>query len=193
MPLSTKRSDSWVAFDSGITSLSRRHLEETIVNHAAKIGLGLDWVITYQLTSGARRIAFTISSQDSLTLDQLLSDLNNHFPNFAGEFELDELVQQSSSKHSGRAVVFPIDVDITSSITAKELIKNSAIDAVIAIGEVLPVNAQIQVNGYLRPTFNNGKLELYVERVAGDLYAPIERESPHECCGGHDDEGPISL
>ena len=102
-------------------------------------------------------------------------------------------MQQSSSKHSGRAVVFPIDVDITSSITAKELIKNSAIDAVIAIGEVLPVNAQIQVNGYLRPTFNNGKLELYVERVAGDLYAPIERESPHECCGGHDDEGPISL
>jgi hypothetical protein len=193
MPLSTKRSDPWVAFDSGITSLSRRHLEVTVIHHAAKIGLQLNWVITYQLTSGARRIAFTISSHDSLKLDQLLNDLNNYFPNFAGEFELNELMEQSSSKISGRAVVFPIDMDVTASVTAQELIKNSAIDVVIAIGEELPIDAQIQVNNYLRPTFQGGKLELYVERVAGDVYAPIERESPHECCGGHEDEGPISL
>jgi hypothetical protein len=186
-------SDSWVAFDSGITSVSRRHLEETIINHAVKIELTLDWLITYQLTSGARRIAFTISSPDSDKLHQLLNDLNKHFPNFAGAYELGELVRQSSTKSTGRAVVFPLELDVSTSVLAEELIKNSAIDAIVAVGEELPPGAQIQINNYLRPTFSDGKLELFVERIADGQFAPIETESPHECCGGHENEEPISL
>jgi hypothetical protein len=186
-------SDSWVAFDSGITSVSRRHLEETIINHALKIDLKLDWLITYQLTTGARRIAFTISSPDSDKLQQLLNDLNKHFPNFAGEYELGELVRQCVTRSSGRAVIFPLELDVSTSVSALELIKNSAIDAIVAIGEELPSGAQIRVNNYLRPTFSDGKLELFVERIADGQFAPIESESPHECCGGHENEEPISL
>jgi len=189
----TSMSDSWVAFDSGITSVSHKHLEETIVNHAAKLGLTLDWLITHQLTSGARRVAFTISSPDKKRLHKLLNDLNSHFPNFAGNDELNGLINQSTSKISGRVVVFPLDIDVTTSVTAETLIKKSGIDSVIAIGEELPAKAQIHINGYLRPTLNNGKLELYVERVAGGDFSPVERETAHECCGGHEDEGPISL
>jgi hypothetical protein len=186
-------SDSWVAFDSGITSVSRKHLEETIVNHAAKLGLTLDWLITYQLTSGARRIAFTIAASDTKKLQKLLDDLDNHFPNFAGDSELNELINQSVSKNSGRAAVFPLEIDIATSVSADALIKKSGIESIIAIGEELPVKAQIHINGYLRPIFHNGKLELYVERVAGGDFSPVERETAHECCGGHEGEGPISL
>jgi hypothetical protein len=187
------RSKFWVAFDSGLTPVSRKHLEETIINHAAKLGVKLDWLVSHQLTSGARRIAFTFAASDEEKLNKLLTDLNAHFPSFAGDAELSDLVKISNSKSSGRAVVMPLEVDISATVQAETLIKNSAIDSIVAIGEELPPKAEIQINNFLRPTFAGGKLELYVERVAGGFFAPVERESPHECCGGHDDEAPISL
>ena len=187
------RSNVWLAFDSGLTSASRGHLEETILNHAERIGCHLDWLITHQLNTGARRVAFTMSSADAVTLIKLVDDLKAHFPSYAVEQELTQLISDSKSKSSGRAVVFPIDVDVSSSISQSELISHSAIDAIYAVGEVLPIDAIIQVNGFIRPTFKNGVLELLVERVAGGFFAPIERRAPHECCGGHPEEEPIFL
>ena len=187
------RSKSWVAFDSGLTPVSRKHLEDTIVNHASKLGVKLDWLVSHQLTAGARRVAFTFAASDEKKLNKLLADLNGHFPSFAGDAELSDLVEISNSKSSGRAVVMPLEVDISATVQAETLIKNSAIDSIVAVGEELPPKAEIQINNFLRPTFAGGKLELYVERVAGGFFAPVERESPHECCGGHDDEAPISL
>jgi len=187
------RSKSWVAFDSGLTSVSRKHLEETIINHASKLGMTLDWLVSHQLTTGARRLAFTVSSSEEKKLNKLVADLGAHFPSFAGTSELDNLVELSVAKSSGRAIVLPIEVDISRSVKANILIQKSAIDVIVAVGEPLPVDAEILINNYLRPTFQEGKLELYVERVAGGFFAPVEGESPHECCGGHDGEGPISL
>ncbi len=186
-------SKAWVAFDSGLTPVSRRHLEETIVNHATKLGVKLDWLVSHQLTSGARRIAFTLAASDENKLNKLLSDLNVHFPSFAGAAELNELIENSTEKESGRVIVLPIKVNVAGTIIAEALIEKSAIDTIVAIGEQLPKNAEIQINNYLRPIFQEGKLELYVERVADGFFAPVERESPHECCGGHGDEAPISL
>jgi hypothetical protein len=187
------RSKSWVAFDSGLTPVSRKHLEDTIVNHASKLGVKLDWLVSHQLTAGARRVAFTFAASDEKKLNKLLADLNGHFPSFAGDAELSDLVEISNSKSSGRAVVMPLEVDISATVQAETLIKNSAIDSIVAVGEELPLKAEIQINNFLRPTFQDGRLELYVERVAGGYFAPVERESPHECCGGHGDEEPISL
>jgi len=186
-------SKSWVAFDSGLTTVSRKHLEETIINHASKLGIKIDWLVSHQLIKGSRRIAFTISASDEQKLNSLLTDLNKHFPNFAGDGELNELIELSAAKTSGRAVVMPLEIDVSSTASAKSLVANSAIDKIIAVGEQLPLDAEILLNNYLRPTFEDGALELYVERVAGGYFAPVERESPHECCGGHDDEAPISL
>lgn len=187
------RSKSWVAFDSGLTPVSRGHLEDTIINHAAKLKLQMDWLISHQLVSGARRIAFTIAAADEKKLKKLLNDLNAYFPGFAGEVELNELIDHSALKSSGRAVIFPKKIDISTTVSAKDLISKSAIDSISAIGEPLPNDAVLQINNFLRPTFADGKLELFVERVAGGFFAPVERQSPHECCGGHDDEAPISL
>ena len=187
------RSKSWVAFDSGLTPVSRKHLEDTIVNHATKLGVKLDWLVSHQLTAGARRVAFTFAASDEKKLNKLLADLNGHFPSFAGDAELSDLVEISNSKSSGRAVVMPLEVDISATVQAETLIKNSAIDSIVAVGEELPPKAEIQINNFMRPIFQDGRLELYVERVAGGYFAPVERESPHECCGGHGDEEPISL
>lgn len=187
------RSKSWVAFDSGLTPVSRGHLEETIINHAKKIGLNLDWLVSHQLTNGARRVAFTISAKDTNKLNTLLADLNRFFPSFAGDAELDELIEITIARNSGRAIIFPLSQNISSNVIAKDLITNSEIDSVIAIGEELPVDSILSLNDFIRPTFNAGQLELYVERVAGGLFAPVERKSPHECCGGHEAEAPISL
>jgi hypothetical protein len=187
------KSKSWVAFDSGLTPVSRKHLEETIINHAAKLGVKLDWLISHQLTKGARRVAFTITASDEKQLTKLLTDLNSHFPNFAGDGELKELIELSIAKTSGRGVIVPLEIDISATVPAGFLLENSAIDTIVAVGEELPINAEILINNYLRPTFQGGKLELYVERVADGFFAPLERESSHECCGGHEDEAPISL
>jgi hypothetical protein len=187
------KSKSWVAFDSGLTPVSRKHLEETIINHATKLGVKLDWLISHQLTKGARRVAFTITASDEKQLTKLLTDLNSHFPNFAGDGELKELIDLSITKTSGRGVIVPLEIDISATVPAGFLLENSAIDTIVAVGEELPVGAEILINNYLRPTFQGGKLELYVERVADGFFAPLERESSHECCGGHDDEAPISL
>jgi len=193
MTLLMSSSKFWVAFDSGLTPVSRGHLEDTILNHASKLELQLDWLVSHQLTRGARRIAFTAAASDRSKLDQLLADFNNHFPSFAGEAELDELIDSSISQSSGRAVLFPLEANISTIISVNELIATSAIDSVIAIGEECPVDAQLSINDYARPTFNDGKLELLVERIAGGFFAPIERQSPHECCGGHGQEAPIAL
>jgi len=186
-------SKSWVAFDSGLTTVSRKHLEETIISHASKLGIKIDWLISHQLIKGSRRIAFTISASGEQKLNTLLSHLNKHFPNFAGDGELKELIEVSIAKISGRGVIVPLEIDISATVPARFLIENSAIDIIVAVGEELPVSAEILINNYLRPTFQDGKLELYVERVADGFFAPLERESSHECCGGHDDEAPISL
>jgi hypothetical protein len=186
-------SKSWVAFDSGLTTVSRKHLEETIINHATKLGIKINWLISHQLTKGARRVAFTISATDEQKLNKLLTDLNKHFPNFAGDGELKELIDLSITKTSGRGVIVPLEIDISATVPAGFLLENSAIDVIVAVGEELPVGAELLINSYLRPTFQGGRLELYVERVADGFFAPLERESSHECCGGHDDEAPISL
>jgi len=186
-------SKSWVAFDSGLTTVSRKHLEETIINHATKLGIKINWLISHQLTKGARRVAFTISATDEQKLNKLLTDLNKHFPNFAGDGELKELIDLSITKTSGRGVIVPLEIDISATVPAGFLLENSAIDVIVAVGEELPVGAELLINNYLRPTFQGGRLELYVERVADGFFAPLERESSHECCGGHDDEAPISL
>jgi len=187
------RSKSWVAFDSGLTPVSRKHLEDTIVNHASKLGVKLDWLVSHQLTAGARRVAFTFAASDEKKLNKLLADLNGHFPSFAGDAELSDLVDGSTAKTTGRVIVMPLEIDISTKVPAEVLIARSAIDSIVAVGEQLPPNAEIQINNFMRPIFQDGRLELYVERVAGGYFAPVERESPHECCGGHGDEEPISL
>ena len=187
------RGSSWVCFDSGATSDSRGHLEATIINHAKRLNCNLELLVTYQLTSGLRRVAFVIASQDEKPLKQLERDLSNHFPSFSGENEREALIAACQSKQSGRAVVLSSPIDISGTVSASALVTSRVLDIVIAIGEELPSDAQLNVNGYLRPTLAQGQLQLFVERVNGGLFAPIERQSPHECCGGHDEEAPITL
>ncbi len=193
MTTTVNRSSSWVSFDSGASSVSRSHLEATIINHAKKLKLDLQWLVSFQLTEGLRRVAFVMASNDEGKLQQLSTDLSDYFPSFAGESERRELIEKARKLQDGRAVHFPLSVDISESVSAKNLINGSAVDAIIAIGEELPSDAQIQSNGYIRPTMNSGRLELFVERIAGGFFAPVERESPHECCGGHGPEEPINL
>lgn len=193
MTRTVNRSSSWVSFDSGASSVSRRHLEETILNHAKKLKLELQWLISFQLTEGLRRVAFVMASNDESKLQRLSTDLRDYFPSFAGESERDELIEKARKFQSGRVIHFPLTVDISECVSAKNLIKGSRLDAIIAIGQELPKDAQIQTNGYIRPTMNSGRLELLVERSAGGFFTPVEHEAPHECCGGHGPEEPINL
>lgn len=187
------RSSSWICFDSGVTSVSRGHLEETIINHAKKLECDLELLVSFQLTSGLRRVAFVIASQDEKALKKLERDLSDYFPSFSGDIERQTLIEACKTKQSGRAVVLSAPIDISGTVSAGALITSGVIDSVIAIGEELPDDAQININGFLRPTMAQGQVQLFVERVDGGFFAPIERQGAHECCGGHDAEAPISL
>lgn len=186
-------STSWICFDSGATSVSRGHLEETIINHAKKLGCDLELLVSYQLTLGLRRVAFVIASQDEKALKKLERDLSDYFPSFSGQIERQTLIESCKTRQSGRVVVATTSTDISGVVSARFLTKSGVVDRVIAIGEELPKDAQINVNGFLRPMMAQGELQLMVERVDGGLFAPIERQGAHECCGGHEAEAPISL
>lgn len=187
------RGSSWICFDSGATSVSRGHLEETITNHAKKLNCDLDLLVSYQLTAGLRRVAFVIAAQDEKALKRLAKDLSDHFPSFSGDIERQRLIESCKTKQSGRVVVATTSIDISGVVSAQSLTKSGVVDRIIAIGEELPKEAQINVDGFLRPMMAQGELQLMVERVDGGFFAPIERQSAHECCGGHDDEAPIEL
>ncbi|MEI8067029.1 MAG: hypothetical protein WCH42_06845 [Actinomycetes bacterium] len=178
---------SWVTFDSGTTSFSRKHLEALISKRANDLGLKLDWLVSYQLNTGVRRIAFVIGSKNRALLNELKDQLGAEFPSFSGQAELAALQTECISRDSGRLVIFPFTADISGLLPAKDLLEHSIIEEIVAIGETMPSEAVLKIDNYLRPIFEQGKVKLLVERVADGFFAPVEREAPHECCGDHDD------
>ena len=84
-----------------------------------------------------------------------------------------------------RAVRFPGQDRLTGVHTAGEITALSEIDEVVGIGVPVGPDTRVDTRGYLRPTYQAGRLVLLVEPAAGGVLRPSEIEQPHECCGGH--------
>jgi hypothetical protein len=84
-----------------------------------------------------------------------------------------------------RAVRFPGQDRLTGRHRAGDLTAWSEIDEVVGIGVPVGPDAIVDTLGFLRPTYQAGRLVLLVEPAAGALLRPSEIEQPHQCCGGH--------
>lgn len=84
-----------------------------------------------------------------------------------------------------RAVRFPGQDRLTGRHRAGDITAWSEIDEVVGIGVPVGPYATVDTHGFLRPTYQAGRLVLLVEPAAGGLLRPSEIEQPHQCCGGH--------
>jgi hypothetical protein len=53
----------------------------------------------------------------------------------------------------------------------------------VAIGKPIDLSDMVLSLGFVRPIFNDEKLTLFVEEIYSGEFAPIEKETPHRCCG----------
>lgn len=181
MPTRINDKITWVAIDPGNSRLSPLHIEGVLKDSASELGVTLDWLATNPITSGEVRFGFLLASAQELSpLKELVLERIEGAHSCAEE----GLIQAISRGKSGRYLLFPKDFGEIQSLEASELISTSAIEQVIAIGEKLPEHAIIERANYLRPVLYKGNITLFVERLLDGVYAPIEKQSPHECCGG---------
>jgi hypothetical protein len=84
-----------------------------------------------------------------------------------------------------RCVRFPGQEALIGVRPAIDLVAHSAIDEVTGIGTPVAPGTLVDTLGFLRPTFEGGRLVLLVEPAAGGVVRPVEIADPHQCCGGH--------
>lgn len=181
MVLPALNETTWVAIDPGGSRLSPSHIQGTIRDAAGETGVDIQWLATNPIEEGEHRFGFLVASQNELAplkklvLEQIASTESSH------EHSLIEAVVANTS---ARFIIFPSEIATFTKHSPTELISRTAIEQVIAIGEEIPMDAAIDTRNYLRPVLYEGKITLFVERLYTGEYAPIERENPHECCGG---------
>jgi len=172
---------TWIAIDPGDSRLSPTHIEKVILSKAQSSNVTLNWLATNPIVEGESRFGFLLASDQDLTglKRELLADLEGR-ESVHEERVIDSLLR----KETGRFIRFPSDIESFEKHSHKELTTHTAIEQVIAVGEDLPEDAVIDTSGYLRPVLYEGKITLMVERLYTGEFAPIEKENPHQCCGG---------
>jgi hypothetical protein len=93
-------------------------------------------------------------------------------------------LRQASAGAAGRCVRFPGQAAVPGRVRAGDLVAGTAIDAVVGLAGPVEPAAMVDTAGFLRPTWDGGRLTLLVEQAAGGVFQPFEVEFPHECCGG---------
>lgn len=172
---------TWVAIDPGDSRLSPSHIEGVIRERASQLEITIDWLATHPITEGEHRFGFLIASESDLTTlkVEVLKSLDS-----SETIHEETIIESISKNENGRFIIFTTTLEKFERHSPAELIAKSAIEQIIAIGEELPEDAMIETSNFLRPIFYEGKITLLVERLYTGDFAPIEKENPHECCGG---------
>jgi hypothetical protein len=172
---------TWVAIDPGDSRYSPQHIESVILEQARTHSITIQWLATVPLTDGESRYGFVIGSQSAL--EGLSAAICTALGQQSSVARAD-VIHRVLNGVEGRFIKFPTVLQSFSNHLASELLEKSSIDAIYAVGEDLPINAMIVTSNYLRPTLVEGKVVLLVERLYTGEFAPIEKENPHQCCGG---------
>ena len=92
-----------------------------------------------------------------------------------------------TARTSGRAVHFPGVDALPPELTVAGLLSAGAVEAVRVVGGSGPVDPAVVLvtRGHVRPTYDDGRLVLLVERAVGGRLVPFETPNPTPCCGDH--------
>ena len=173
--------------DPGGPKLNRTHLEETFLKSAEYFGFDVTWAATIQVRDEWVReaIVFAVSNDEcEESKIQTFFEIVKRALDSAGyytavESQIDKVIE----KEVGRYFRFPNSFK-RQNMSVQELLDNSAIEAVVAIGEEISLKDILVTDDYIRPVGMAGKLTLLVERIHTGEFAPIEKRNPHQCCGG---------
>jgi len=140
-------------------SLPGRHSDHEVLSAADDSGLVADLVLTWVDRSGP--IAVPVISMRIVGTAPEALDL----------------------PAEGRCVRFPGQDWLVGVLTAGDIVAGSAIDEVVGVGVPVTPDSPVDTRGFLRPSYQDGRLVLLVEPTVDGL-RPVEIEDPHQCCGG---------
>ena len=93
---------------------------------------------------------------------------------------------EAATGSRGRVVSFPGQDVVTGAVTVGDLVATTAVDAVVGLaGTVVGAVDVVDTAGWVRPRWNDGRLELLVERGAGGVLRPFEQRRQVACCASH--------
>lgn len=186
----------WVGLDGEERDLAR--LEHLIHEAAEVIGRAPAFASTHVVTHGGRHAAAALSfamlrppERDLLAAWAVARDVGVIIDD-AGSFLAGGPVARRAGasvaiarlrdRTDGRAVRFPGQDQVPSSVTPARLIALSAIDRVIALGaRIMPADL-IENADHLRPRFEEGLLVLHVTALRSGRFRPFELATSHACC-----------
>ena len=185
--LLSRERTTWFQLDPGGPKLNRTHLEETFLKSAEHFGFDVTWAATIQVKDEWVReaIVFAVSNEDcEESKTQTFFEMVKRALDSTGyETLIESKIDKVLEKEVGRYFRFPNSFK-SQNMTVQELLDNSAIEAVVAIGEEISLQDNLVTDDYIRPVAMEGKLTLLVERIHTGEFAPIEKRNPHQCCGG---------
>jgi len=151
----------WVRLVPEFTSVGA-HFDREVLSALDKAGVAADLVLT--------RVERTGPVAETVVFARITSGL-------APGTEVDP-------PETGRCIRFDGQQRLTGKHRLADLVRDTGIDGVVAIGATLDLDTVIDTGGFVRPEYRDGDLVLLVERAAGGVFQPVEVEQPHECCAG---------
>ena len=171
--------------DPGGPKLNRVHLEETFLKSAEHFGFDVTWAATIQVKDDWVReaIVFAVSNEEfeESKTQTFFEIVKRALDSTDYESLVESKIDRVIEKEEGRYFRFPYSFK-SQNMTVQEVLDNSAIEAVVAIGEEISLQDNLVTDDYIRPLGMEGKLTLLVERIHTGEFAPIEKRNPHQCC-----------
>ncbi len=179
---------TWVALDPGKTGHSRNKYEILMLDQLKSADLEPDWVTSHPVNDLQPRYIYAFSNSSGVVEDQNLIQqaLKIEGVDHESDLLLNATTRSAELAENLRFVKFPSEIEEFSIHSAEELIRRTAIEEIIAIGGSGEEEMIVETFNHLRPVIYNGALTLFVEKSWDGNFTPIERPTPHECCGGEE-------
>lgn len=98
----------------------------------------------------------------------------------------DRAVAEHLSRRSGRLAHYPGRAAIERRLSAAEVVAHSCVDVVEGLaGAVVEPDSPLDLTGFARPTWREGRCTLLVQRAVGGVLVPFEAREQQACCDNH--------
>ncbi|MFC5728706.1 MULTISPECIES: hypothetical protein [Nocardioides] len=95
-------------------------------------------------------------------------------------------VAEHRSRSAGRLARYPGRTEIERRLTAAEVVARSCVDVVDSLaGTVVGPESVLDLTGFARPTWREGRCSLLVQPAAGGVLVPFEARDQVPCCADH--------
>jgi hypothetical protein len=95
-------------------------------------------------------------------------------------------VEEHRSRRAGRLARYPGRTGIERQLTAAEVVADSCVDVVEGLaGVVVAPESVLDLTGFARPMWREGRCVLLVQQAGGGVLVPFEAREQQACCAHH--------